>query len=67
MLKALTSMKIAISQAIFTANFRQVSPATLLGVSAGNCQTALVDESGMIITQIRTQYRSEMVIKLGTL
>jgi hypothetical protein len=25
----------------------QVSPASLLGVSVGYCQTALVDESGM--------------------
>jgi hypothetical protein len=28
---------------------RQVSPASLLDVSAGNCQRTLVDESGMII------------------
>jgi hypothetical protein len=34
---------------------RQVSPALLLDVSAGNCQRALVDESGMITHQNQTQ------------
>jgi hypothetical protein len=29
----------------------QVSPALLIGVSAGYCQKALVDESGIIRTQ----------------
>jgi hypothetical protein len=30
------------------------SPASLLGMSAGICQTALIDESGTISTQIGT-------------
>jgi hypothetical protein len=34
-------------------------PASLLGVSAGICQRALVDESGMIRTQMGMPYRSE--------
>jgi hypothetical protein len=38
---------------------RQVSPDLLLGVSASICQRALVDESGMIITQIGTYNISE--------
>jgi hypothetical protein len=37
---------------------RQVSPALLLDVSVGNCQTALVDKSGMITTQMGTHNRS---------
>jgi hypothetical protein len=36
----------------------QVSPDWLLDVSAGNCQIALVDESGMIINQMETHNRS---------
>jgi hypothetical protein len=36
----------------FTAIFRQDSPASIPGVSAGSFQTALVDESGIIITQM---------------
>jgi hypothetical protein len=38
---------------------RQVSPASLLGVFAGICQRALVDESGKIRTQMGTHNRSE--------
>jgi hypothetical protein len=44
----------------------QVSPASLLDVSAGNCQTALMNESGTIITQMGTHNRSEMVAVHGT-
>jgi hypothetical protein len=36
----------------------QVSPALLLCVSAGICQRALVDESGMIRTQMGTHSKS---------
>jgi hypothetical protein len=43
----------------------QVSPASLLYVSAGNCQRALVDESGMIINQMGKQNRSEIVALQG--
>jgi hypothetical protein len=34
-------------------------PASLLGVSVGICQRALLDESGMIITQMGEHSRSE--------
>jgi hypothetical protein len=53
-------------QANVKAISRQVSPASQLGASAGNYQTALVDESGMIGTQMGTHNRSEMVVVLGT-
>jgi hypothetical protein len=43
----------------------QVSPALLLGVSAGNCQRALVYESGMIRTQMEMHSRSEIVAVYG--
>jgi hypothetical protein len=46
------SAKFAISQ--------QVSPDSLLGVSADICHRALVDESGMIRTQMGTHNRSEI-------
>jgi hypothetical protein len=42
----------AISSAKLTAIPRQVFPDSLLGVSAGTCERALVDESGMIRTQM---------------
>jgi len=45
---------------------RQVYPASLPDVSAGYCQRALVDESGMIRTQMGTHNISEMVAVLGT-
>jgi len=48
-----------ILSAKFTVISRQVSPDSLLGVSAGICQRALVDESGMIRTQMGTHNRSE--------
>jgi hypothetical protein len=35
----------------------QVSPDSILGVSAGICQRALMDESGMIRTQVVTHNR----------
>jgi hypothetical protein len=40
------------SSAKFTAISLQVLPASLLGVCAGYCKRALVDESGMIRTQM---------------
>jgi hypothetical protein len=52
MLKDPTEYERHISSAKFTAIFRQDSPASITGVSAGNCQRALVDESGIIITQM---------------
>jgi hypothetical protein len=39
----------------------QVSPALLIGVSAGNCQRFLVDESSIIRTQMGTHNGSEIV------
>jgi hypothetical protein len=44
----------------------QVSPASLLDVSAGYFPKDLVDESGMIKTQMGTQNRSEMVAMYET-
>jgi hypothetical protein len=48
-----------ISSAKFTATSRQDSPHSLLSVSADNCQGALVDESGMVRSQMGTHNRSE--------
>jgi hypothetical protein len=50
----------------FTAISHQVSPALLLRVSVGNCQRALVDESGMVRIQMGTHSRLEMVTVHGT-
>jgi hypothetical protein len=44
----------------------QDSPALLPDVSAGYWDTAVVDESGMIRTQMGMHNRSEMVTLLGT-
>jgi hypothetical protein len=38
---------------------RQVSPDLLPGISAGICQTALVDESRMIRNEVETHNRPE--------
>jgi hypothetical protein len=46
-------------RAKFTAISREVYPDLLVGVSAGICQRALADESGMIRTQKWTHNRSE--------
>jgi hypothetical protein len=48
-----------ILSAKFTAISRHVSPDSLLGVSAGICQRALLDESGMIRTHMGKHNRSE--------
>jgi hypothetical protein len=66
MLKNLTSTKKHTSQVKFIAISRQFSPASLLGVSAGNCLRVLVDESGMIRTQMETHNRSLMLAVHGT-
>jgi hypothetical protein len=39
----------------------QDSPASLLGIFAGYCQIRLMDESGMIRTQIGMHNKSQMV------
>jgi hypothetical protein len=44
------------SFAKFTSISRQISSASVLGVSAGYCQRALVDESGMIGTRIVNEH-----------
>jgi hypothetical protein len=43
----------------FTTISHRVSPDMLLNVSDGICLRALVDESGMIITQVGMHSRSE--------
>jgi hypothetical protein len=53
-------------QAKFTDISRQVSPASLLGVSAGYHQRALVCEPGMIRTQMGKRNRVVMVTVYGT-
>jgi hypothetical protein len=58
-------VKIYTSSAKFTA-ILAVSPDSLLGVSAGICQKALVRKSGMIRTQLGTHNRPEMVAVHGT-
>jgi hypothetical protein len=47
------------SSAKFKAISPQDLPASLLGMSAGYCQRALVDESGMFRTQMGTHSGSE--------
>jgi hypothetical protein len=42
-------------------HFLPRSPTSLLGVSAGNCQTALLDESGMVRTQMGVHNGSEII------
>jgi hypothetical protein len=59
-------MEIDTSSAKFKDMSRQVSPASLLHASAGNYQTAVVDESEMIRTQMGKQNRSEMVAEHET-
>jgi hypothetical protein len=46
--------------------YREVSPASLLSVYAGNNQRALVDKPGMIRAQMTTHTRSEMATIRGT-
>jgi hypothetical protein len=57
MLKIPAEYEIDISSAKFTDISRQVSLDSLVVVSAGTCQRSLLDESGMIITQIGTNNR----------
>jgi hypothetical protein len=52
-------MKEIFLSAKFTAISRQVCPDSLLGVCAGICQRAVVDESGMIRNQIGVHNTSE--------
>jgi hypothetical protein len=59
MLKSHAEYERDISSAKFTSISRQVSPDSLLNVSAGMCQIPLVDESGKIRTQMERYNRSE--------
>jgi hypothetical protein len=54
MLKILVEHERDTSYSKFAAISLQVSPASLLGVSAGSCNTAQMDESGMIRSQMWT-------------
>jgi hypothetical protein len=65
MLKIPTGMKEILRRQI-SRPFSPSSPALLLDVSTGNCQRALVNESGIVITQTGTQNRSEMFAVHGT-
>jgi hypothetical protein len=56
------SMQSRLNSRTFLAKFL---PASLLGVSASNCQRALVGDSGMIITQMGKHIRSVMVAVYG--
>jgi hypothetical protein len=47
-------------------HFSPSSPASLLDVSAGYCQKALIGESGMIRAQMGKHNRSVMVAVYGT-
>jgi hypothetical protein len=47
------------SQAKLTDFFAKLLTASPLYISVGTCQRALMDESGMIRTQMRTHKRSE--------
>jgi hypothetical protein len=57
MLKKPTGMKEIFRRQYLLVISRQVSPASLLDISAGHCQRALVDESGKIINQMWTHNR----------
>jgi hypothetical protein len=65
MLKNHMHVKRDTSQAKFMAISHQAFPALLLDVSAGICQRALVDESGIIVTQMGTGNRPEKVAVQG--
>jgi hypothetical protein len=65
MLKNPTGMKRNTSKAKFMAISHQVSTALLPDVSAGYCQRALVNESGIVRTQMGMHKRSEMVTVHG--
>jgi hypothetical protein len=58
MLKNTTCMKEIPHRLHSRTSLAEILPTSLLGVSAGFCQRTVVDESGMIITQIETQNRS---------
>jgi hypothetical protein len=65
MLKNLMSMKVILCRQSLMAISHQVSPASLLDVSADNHQRALVDETEIIRAQIGIHNRLEMVTVQG--
>jgi hypothetical protein len=67
MIKNPASMKEILRSQNSSAISRQVSSASLLNISGGNYQRALVDDSGMIITQMGKHNRSEIVAVQWTL
>jgi hypothetical protein len=50
----------------YSRQFRAYFPASLLGFSVSHCHRALVDELGIIRTQMGMHTRSEMVTVYGT-
>jgi hypothetical protein len=66
MLKNAMSMKVILHRQNSLAVFCQVSPASVLDVSAGNCQRGLVDESGMIRKQMGMCNKSAVVMAQGS-
>jgi hypothetical protein len=66
MLKNPMSMKEILHRQNSVLISRQVSLASLLDVSASNCQRALVDESGVIRTQMGMHNRSKIVTVQGS-
>jgi hypothetical protein len=66
MLKNPTSMKKTLHRQNSAIISSQVSPASLLGVSTGNSQRAVVDKSGIIRNQMETHSRSNMVSVQGS-
>jgi hypothetical protein len=61
MLKNPTDVKEILHRQNSAANFLQISPASLPGVSASYCQGAVVGESGLIRIQMVKHNRSVMV------
>jgi hypothetical protein len=57
-----TSMKEIFRRQNLIAISRQVSPASLLDISAGNFQRALMNESGSIRSQMGAHNRSRVVL-----
>jgi hypothetical protein len=66
MLKDPYSMKRGTCRLNLRTFLAKILSASLLGVSAGYCQTAVVGESGIIITEMKNQNRSVMVAVYGT-
>jgi len=66
MLSNPTSMKEILRRQNSMVIYCQISPVSLLDVSADNCQTALVGESEIISGKMGTPYRSQMPAVQGS-